>query len=205
MKVRVNGKRSFISCASFSSAGASTRSILLIASATVAPWVRSDSDSRMRSTPSVRPRCASISRTTMSASATPPQAAATMARSSRRRGWNRPGVSTKTICAAPSIATPRIRARVVCTLWVTIDTLAPTMRFSSVDFPALGSPIRATKPARVGPSGVASGAAVSGVSSVMSCPPPDGSAGPGRRPVRPAAWCRRWRQPRRRFPAGRGW
>ena len=47
------------------------------------------------------------------------------------------------------LAMPRIRARVVCTLWVTIDTFAPTSRFSSVDLPALGAPIRATKPERV--------------------------------------------------------
>jgi len=58
-------------------------------------------------------------------------------------------VSTKTICASPSIATPRMRARVVCTLWVTMETLAPTMRLVSVDLPAFGSPIRAAKPARV--------------------------------------------------------
>ena len=45
--------------------------------------------------------------------------------------------------------TPRIRVRVVCTLCVTMLTFAPTIRFSSVDLPAFGSPIRATKPARV--------------------------------------------------------
>ena len=50
--------------------------------------------------------------------------------------------------------TPRMRARVVCTLWVTIETLAPTMRLSRVDLPALGSPIRATKPARVSVIGI---------------------------------------------------
>ena len=44
---------------------------------------------------------------------------------------------------------PRIRVRVVCTLWVTIETFAPTMRFSSVDLPAFGSPISATSPQRV--------------------------------------------------------
>jgi hypothetical protein len=120
-----------------------------MASATRRPPARSASPSRIACTPSVSPRCASISSTTTSASAAPPQAAATMARSSRRRGRKRPGVSTKTSCASPSIATPRMRVRVVCTLWVTIETFAPTMRLSSVDLPALGSPIRATKPARV--------------------------------------------------------
>ena len=53
------------------------------------------SRSRIARTPSVSPRCASISSTTTSASAAPPQAACTIARSSRRRGRNRPGVSTK--------------------------------------------------------------------------------------------------------------
>src|SRR5690606_40540640 len=37
----------------------------------------------------------------------------------------------------------------ICTLWVTIETLAPTMRFRSVDLPALDSPIKATKPTRM--------------------------------------------------------
>ena len=58
----------------------------------------------------------------------------------------------KISCAFSAIATPRIRARVVCTLCVTIDTFAPTIRFSSVDFPALGSPISAINPALVGVS-----------------------------------------------------
>ena len=58
-------------------------------------------------------------------------------------------MSTKTSCAVPSIAMPRIRVRVVCTLWVTIETFAPTMRLRSVDLPAFGSPISATKPQRV--------------------------------------------------------
>ncbi len=99
-------------------------------------------------TPSVSPRCASISSTTDIGIRRP----APGRRDHRpvqpaARGRNRPGVSTKTICACPSIATPRMRVRVVCTLWVTIETLAPTIRFSSVDLPAFGSPIRATKPA----------------------------------------------------------
>ena len=58
-------------------------------------------------------------------------------------------MSTKTSWLAPSIAIPRIRVRVVCTLWVTIETFAPTIRFKSVDLPAFGSPISATKPQRV--------------------------------------------------------
>ena len=72
-----------------------------------------------------------------------------MARSSRRLGAKMPGVSTKMICAAPSMTMPRTSARVVCTLRETIDTLAPTSALSSVDLPALGAPISATKPQRV--------------------------------------------------------
>jgi hypothetical protein len=92
------------------------------------------------------PLRASISRQTASASPAPPQAEVTMARSSRRRGLKMPGVSTKMICARPSIAMPRTSARVVCTLRETIETFAPTSWFSSVDLPAFGAPIRATKP-----------------------------------------------------------
>ena len=40
-------------------------------------------------------------------------------------------------------------ARVVCTFGVTIETLAPTSALISVDLPALGAPISATKPQRV--------------------------------------------------------
>ena len=47
------------------------------------------------------------------------------------------------------MAMPRTIARVVWTLWLTIDTLVPTSRLTSVDLPALGAPISATKPARV--------------------------------------------------------
>src|SRR4029078_3997633 len=41
---------------------------------------------------------------------------------------------------------PRIRARVVCTLCEMMLTFEPTRALSSVDLPALGAPIRATKP-----------------------------------------------------------
>ena len=71
-----------------------------------------------------------------------------MARSSRRRGAKMPGVSTKMSCAAPSMAMPRTSVRVVCTLGVTIETLVPTSALISVDLPAFGAPISATKPQR---------------------------------------------------------
>ena len=61
-----------------------------------------------------------------------------------------PGVSTKMICALPSMTMPRTSVRVVCTLRDTIETLVPTSLLSSVDLPALGAPISATKPQRVG-------------------------------------------------------
>src|SRR6476619_2122784 len=41
---------------------------------------------------------------------------------------------------------PRMRARVVCTLCEMMLTFEPTSALSSVDLPALGAPIRATKP-----------------------------------------------------------
>ena len=99
---------------------------------------------------------------TTSASPAPPQAEVTMARSSRRRGLKMPGVSTKTIWVVPSIAIPRTSARVVCTLRDTIDTFEPTRALRRVDLPAFGAPIRAAKPARVGPlaAGWSSGEAI---------------------------------------------
>src|SRR3954447_2985013 len=72
-----------------------------------------------------------------------------MARSSRRRGAKIPGVSRNTSWAWPSIAMPRKSVRVVCTLGVTIATLLPTSALISVDLPAFGAPISATKPQRV--------------------------------------------------------
>src|SRR6516225_1815246 len=53
-------------------------------------------------------------------------------------------------CASPSVATPSTRVRVVCGLGVTIASLWPTSRLSSVDLPAFGAPISATWPHRVG-------------------------------------------------------
>src|SRR5262245_7312374 len=71
-----------------------------------------------------------------------------------------PGVSTKTICAGPSIAMPSTRARVVCTFRETIETFAPTRAFSSVDLPELGAPISATKPAEASVGGGLVGVAI---------------------------------------------
>src|SRR5580658_10329789 len=63
-----------------------------------------------------------------------------------------PGVSRKTICAPSSpfwrFATPCNICRVVCGLSLTMATFMPTMRFSSVDFPALGRPKIETNPER---------------------------------------------------------
>src|SRR6516164_1581817 len=76
-----------------------------------------------------------------------------MARSSRRLGKKMPGVSTRTTCEWSSIAMPRIRARVVCTLRETMVTLEPTSALTRVDLPTFGAPIRATKPQRVAGAG----------------------------------------------------
>ena len=72
-----------------------------------------------------------------------------MARSRRRRGAKMPGVSMNTSWLAPSMAMPRTGIRVVCTLWLTMLTLAPTRVLTSVDLPAFGAPMMAMKPKRV--------------------------------------------------------
>src|SRR4029077_10887760 len=48
------------------------------------------------------------------------------------------------------MAMPSSRVRVVCGLGVTMASLRPTRRLSSVDLPAFGAPISATYPHRVG-------------------------------------------------------
>src|SRR5579863_506364 len=63
----------------------------------------------------------------------------------------RPGVSISSICASASLRIPRIRRRVVCGRGVTIATLCPTSRFTSVDLPTLVRPATATNPARCSP------------------------------------------------------
>src|SRR5262245_37105262 len=70
------------------------------------------------------------------------------------------------IWAAPSIAIPSSRVRVVCGLGVTIASFWPTSWLSNVDLPAFGAPISATWPHRVGIA--CSAATVSGC--VSSCP-----------------------------------
>ncbi len=98
-----------------------------------------------------------------------------MARSSRRRGEKMPGVSTKMSCASPSMAMPRMIARVVCTFGLTIVTLAPTSALTRVDLPTFGAPMMATKPQRR-PAGATDGP-VSGRAHVeASTPSRDSSA-----------------------------
>ncbi len=92
---------------------------------------------------------ASTTRSVASASSRLPQAARTIALSSRRLGEKMPGVSTRTTCAVPAIITPRTRMRVVCTLRETMVIFAPVSAFTSVDLPALGAPITAATPKRV--------------------------------------------------------
>ena len=60
-------------------------------------------------------------------------------------------MSISRICASASLRIPRIRRRVVCGRGVTIATLCPTSRFTSVDLPTLVRPATATKPARCSP------------------------------------------------------
>jgi acyl-CoA dehydrogenase len=51
--------------------------------------------------------------------------------------------------AALRMAMPSTRERVVCTFGLTIETLPPTSRLTSVDLPALGAPRMATVPQRL--------------------------------------------------------
>src|SRR6202044_3726742 len=146
MKVAANVARSLSFWVSTSSARLSIRSTLL--STSTFDGRISASVRRIASSSSVRPFLASTNNATRSASCVLAQALPTMARSSRRRGEKMPGVSTKISCAAPSMAMPRTRIRVVCTFGVTIEILAPTSALSSVDLPTFGAPISATKPAR---------------------------------------------------------
>ncbi len=150
MNVSAKASLAFTASASFSSFSTSTVSILFSTRKRFA--FPSAMRARMASLPSSRPRRASSSSATASASPPAPQAACTMARSSRRFGAKMPGVSTKTTWAGPWIAMPRTGARVVCTLRDTIDTFEPTRALISVDLPALGMPISAAKPQRVGAS-----------------------------------------------------
>src|SRR3546814_18396645 len=50
------------------------------------------------------------------------------------------------LCASPSSAMPSRRARVVCALAGVIATFWPTSALTSVDLPALGAPMTATRP-----------------------------------------------------------
>ena len=103
-----------------------------------------------RATSARCPSTASISSATRSASRAPPQAVSTIARSSRRLRREDAGrVDEDDLRAGRTMAMPRTSDRVVCTLWLTIETLDPTSRLTSVDLPALGAPMMATKPQRV--------------------------------------------------------
>ena len=97
-----------------------------------------------------------------------------------------PGVSTKMIWLWSSAVMPRSRARVVCTLWVTMATLPPTIWFSKVDLPALGAPISATKPQRINAAWVSSVILPEHFRATGGLWPP---------PVRQAVWSRPHRSP----------
>ena len=151
MKVSSKASAALSRAARSSSFGRSTRSILLRTASLgfrrAASSARIDCVSSLRLAPaSLR---ASMMSRAMSASAAALQAEATIARSRRRLGANRPGVSTNTICASPRVSTPRTVERVVCALRVTIETFSPISALIRVDLPALGAPRMATNPHRV--------------------------------------------------------
>ena len=127
MKTRSNGRRAFSDAASSRSFGRSIRSILL--RIRIFGRFTSGSFARIASFSSSPPLRTSTRRQTASASPAPPHAEVTIARSRRRFGAKMPGVSTKMICAAPSIAMPRTTVRVVWTLRETIETFDPTSAF----------------------------------------------------------------------------
>ena len=85
-----------------------------------------------------------------SASPTPLQAAATIARSRRRLGAKMPGVSTNTDLRVAAHRDAEHALARGLHLGQTIEILAPIRRLSRVDLPALGAPMIATKPQRVG-------------------------------------------------------
>src|SRR5262249_33589601 len=147
MNVAANAARALTSCARASRLGFSTRSTVLRTS--TLGWRSSAIRSNSADASAGRPWVASTMTQMTSASPAPLHALATMARASRRRGANSPGVSTRMICALPSTAMPRSRARVVCAFGVTIATLWPTSALTRVDLPTLVAPIRAANPQRV--------------------------------------------------------
>src|SRR5580692_7043013 len=162
MKVFAKPSRSLAALASASSFSRGTRSILF--STRIFSWRTLATLVRIASASSSIPALASSSTQTRSASWAPLHAVDTMARSSRRFGEKIPGVSTRMIWALFSITMPRIKARVVCTLRETMVTLEPTSALASVDLPAFGAPISATKPQRVAsPAGCSAGSATSGL------------------------------------------
>ena len=91
---------------------------------------------------------ASMSRHTTSTSASVSTERLLQRSPSSVRGLWIPGVSSRTICDAAVVRTPRIWVRVVCGRFETIETFEPTSRFTSVDFPTLGRPTRLTNPER---------------------------------------------------------
>src|SRR5687767_11180293 len=92
---------------------------------------------------------ASTTSTTTSTSRMASRAVSTIRTFIRWVGLWIPGVSTNTAWASGYCLTPTIRVRVVWGLSETIASFWPTMRLSSVDFPALGRPMRAMVPHRM--------------------------------------------------------
>ena len=101
----------------------------------------------------------------------------------------------------PSIAMPISRARVVCAFGLTIATFWPTSALTSVDLPALGAPITATKPAFVFAFGHcscdnrAAAAAVSASCLLVPSAVASPSFGTETRTVKFGAWCAPVREP----------
>src|SRR6266851_9412669 len=140
---------------------------------------------------------ASITRTTTSTSSAACRAESLSRVPSNVRGRWIPGVSTNTICASGRLSTPRTWVRVVWGLSDTIETLVPSIRFSSVDLPTFGRPTRVTNPDRsAGPSPTL--VAVAAVAVVAPVPPVAAVAPLAAAARRPAVGHARRGRPRRR-------
>ena len=122
-----------------------TRSILLNAM-NRGCWRRRASE--IRSTSGFIPAAESITSRIRSASWAPVQAAATIARSSRRRGSKMPGVSTSRICVDLDRDAHQPRTRGL-RLGADDRDLLADQRIDQSRLPAFGAPMTATKPALV--------------------------------------------------------
>ena len=153
MKVSSKASAALSRAASSSSFGRSTRSILLRTASFGLPRLAERGQDRLRLFGQAR-----LARLLPGVDHEHERRRRRPPRSRRRRpspgrggAWARTGRACRRTRSAPRpwSSTPRTVERVVCALRVTIETFSPTSALMRVDFPALGAPMRATKPQRV--------------------------------------------------------